>query len=132
MRLGRGVGAREQKALVRVVRTPRPGFLPAEDPFAVALLGLRAKSGQVASRIGLAEALAEDHLSAQDLLDVRLLLPVGTHGYERRGEEGDAEAAEDARRADASHLRLVDRLHDRGGGPPARFPGPRSEERRVG
>ena len=119
MSFRRRVGAGQQEGLVGVVRPARPGLLAAEHPLAVAALGARAQTGQVASRVGLAESLAEDELAAQDLLHVSILLPLGAVGDERWREQRHAKAAEDSRRARLRHLLLVDRLHDRRGAAPA-------------
>ena len=113
MRLGGGVRAREQEAPVRVVGPARPGLLAAERPFAVTSFGPRTQAREVAARVRLAEALAEDQLAAEDLLDIRLFLPVAPERDQRRCQQGHAESAEDARRARPRHLLLVDRLHHR-------------------
>ena len=111
MWLGGRVGAGEKEALVRVVRAAGPGLLAGEHPLAVAPLGAGAKSGEIASRVRLAETLAEDQLAAQDLLDVSLLLPVGAESHQRRREQRHTQAAQDARSTRLRHLLLVDRLH---------------------
>src|SRR5262249_53961350 len=112
MRFRSGVGAGQQEALVRVVRTARPGLLSVQDPFAVAPLGPGAQTGEVAAGVGLAEALAEDELAAQDLLDVSRFLPVRSQRSQRRRQQRHAEPAQDSRRSGGGHLLLVDRLHD--------------------
>src|SRR5207253_11159483 len=66
MRLGGGVRAREQEAPVRVVGPARPGLLAAERPFAVTSFGPGTQAREVAARVRLAEALAEDQLAAED------------------------------------------------------------------
>src|ERR1700675_912940 len=99
MGFGLAVRARQQKTLVRVVRPARPGLLSVEDPMAVASLGACAQPGQVAPRVGLAEALAEDELAAEDLLDVLVLLPGRSVDEERWSEEAHAKPSEDHRRA---------------------------------
>ena len=114
-------GAREQEALVRVVRAARPCFLAVQHPSAVLALGARAQARQVAARVGLAESLAEDQVAAENPVDVLVLLPLGAMSNKRRRKERHAEPAEDDRRAGARHLLLVDRLHHRGRGAAARL-----------
>ena len=124
MRLGGGIGARQQEALLRVVRPARPRLLAGQQPLAVALLGARAQTREVAARVGLAESLTEDDFAAEDLLDVGLLLPGASVGDESWSEQRDAQPAEDARCAGAGELFLVDRLHDRRRATAARLRGP--------
>ena len=113
VRFGGRIRAGEQKALVGVVRAAGPRLLAAEHPFPIATLGSRAQSGEVAPGVRLAEALAEDELAAEDLLDVGLFLPVAPKRHERGCEQGHAETPEDARSPSRRHLLLVDRLHHR-------------------
>src|SRR5919204_1622781 len=111
--LGRLVGGGEKKAPVRIVGAPRPGLLAPQHPSAVAPLGPGAQACQIAASVGLAEPLAEDQLTAEDLLHVLLLLPLAPHRHERRRQQRHAKAAEDAGGARANHLLLVDGLHHR-------------------
>src|SRR5919202_193928 len=71
-----------------------------------------------------AEALTEDELSGEDLVQVRVLLPVAAVHAQQRGEQAHPEAAEDRRRAGAGQLFLVDRLHHWRGAPAASLLGP--------
>src|SRR6185437_8647725 len=89
------------------------------------LLRPRPQAGEVAARVGFAEALAADDLAAEDLLDVRLLLPGRAVHDQCWGEQAHPQPAEDDRRARVRHLLLVDRLHDRGRAAAAGLPGPR-------
>src|ERR1700674_1790432 len=111
--LGLAISARQQEALVGIVRAARPSLLSVEDPVPIASLGARAQPGQVAARVGFAEALAEDELAAEDLLDVLVLLPGRTVGEERRSEKAHAKPSKDHRSTRLGHLLVVDRLHDR-------------------
>src|SRR5207245_2333166 len=89
----------------------RPGLLAVQDPPAVLLLRPGAKAGEVAARVGLAEALAEDELAAENLLDVLLLLPRRAVDQQRWREKGHAQPPEDDRGPGACHLLLVYGLH---------------------
>src|SRR6184192_2903942 len=113
--VGARVGAGEQEALVGVVGPARTRLLAAEHPPAIALFRAGAQARQVAARVWLAEALAEDQLAAEDLLHVRVLLPLASEAGERGRQQGHSEAAQDARRARTRHLLLVDGLHYRRG-----------------
>src|SRR5216683_3740915 len=121
VRFAVGARARKQEALVRVVRAARPGLLPVQHPSAVLVLGTRAQAREVAARVGLAESLAEDQVAAEDPIDVLVLLPLCAVSEQRRREKRHAEPAQDHRRAGASHLLLVDRLHHRRGAAAALF-----------
>src|SRR5258708_32748734 len=119
------VGARQQKALVRVVRSAGACLLAVQHPLAVVLFRTRPQTREVAARVGLAEPLAEDQLAAEDLVDVGLLLPLRSVDEQGGREQADPEAAEDDRSAGLRHLLLIDRLHDRGRGPAAGLERPR-------
>src|SRR5205807_8129215 len=108
----RGIGARQQEAAVRVVGAAGPDLLAVQHPLAVPAHGACLQVVEVAAGVGLAEALAEDQLAGEDLLQVSLLLPVAAVHAEERRQQRDAEASDYRRGAGAHHLRLIDGLHD--------------------
>src|SRR5207244_10934121 len=73
--LRRGVGASEQEAAVRVMSPARPCLLTVQNPLPVAPLRVRAQAREIAAGVRLAEALAENELTAQDLFCICLVLP---------------------------------------------------------
>src|SRR5207237_5661017 len=62
----RGIGARDQVAVVRRVRVGRPDRVPVDDEDIAVRGGARTQRGEVRSRVGLAHADAEDELAARD------------------------------------------------------------------
>src|SRR5207302_4066839 len=118
-RWSRGVGPGEQEAAVGVVGAGGPDLLAVEDPPVPVLHRPGRKAGEVAAGIGLAEALGPDLVAGEELLDVRVLLPLAAEDVDGRRGEADAEPAEDGRRATGRKLLLEDRLLDRRGAHPA-------------
>src|SRR5713226_4476813 len=124
VRLGLGVAAREQEALVGVVPATRPGLLTVEDPVPIVPFRPGAQTRQVTARVGLAEALAEVQVAGEDLLDVGVLLPLRSVDEQGGREEAHAEPSQDDGRSRLLHLLLVNGLHDRGRLATARLLGP--------
>src|SRR2546426_5130398 len=118
------ISAREQEALVRVVSAARPRLLSVQDPTAIPRLGSRSQAGQVTAGVGLAEALAEDQLTAEDLLDIRLTLPGRPKDEQGRSQQAHPEPAQDDGSSSLGHLLLVDGLHDGRGGTATRLDRP--------
>ena len=61
-----GIGARDQVAIVGVVREARPYLLPVDDEGVAVVDRTGGERRQVGSRAGLAHAEAEDQLAAHD------------------------------------------------------------------
>ncbi len=124
VRLGLGIAAREQETLVGVVRSARPGLLAVQDPVPVLPFRASAQAGQVATGVGLAEALAEVQVAGKDLLDICVLLPLRPVDEQSRREEAHPKASQNGGRAGLLHLLLVNGLHHGGRLATARLLGP--------
>src|SRR5438034_5526290 len=110
-----GVGAHEELLELRHVREAGPYLLPADDQEVALDSGARLEARQVGARVRLREALAPDHLAAQDRREMRRLLLLAAARDE--GRTGVAQAAEERRdvgRAGARVLLAPDELlHER-------------------
>jgi hypothetical protein len=66
MRAGRGIGAGDQVAVLRLAREARPDLLTADDEPVATRLGARRQADQIAAGVGLAHADAEGELAPRD------------------------------------------------------------------
>ena len=110
-----GVGAHQELLELRHVREAGPYLLPADDQDVALDDGARLQARQVGARVRLREALAPDHLAAEDEWQVFGLLLLRAAGDERRA--GVVQAHEERRdvgRAGARVLLAPDELlHER-------------------
>src|SRR5216117_936445 len=110
-----GVGAHEELLELRHLREAGPHLLPADDQEIALDGGARLEAGQVGARVRLREALAPDHLAAQDRREMRRPLPLRPARDERRaGVVEPDEERRDVGRAGARVLLAPDELlHER-------------------
>src|SRR5439155_22919790 len=110
-----GVGAHEELLKLRHVGEAAPYLLPADEQDVALDDGTRLEASQVGARVRLREALAPDHLAAQDGREVRRLLllrPARDEG--RAGVVEPDEERRDVGRAGARILLAPDELlHER-------------------
>src|SRR6266516_4182653 len=110
-----GVGAHEELLELRHVREAGPYLLPADDQEVALDSGARLEARQVGARVRLREALAPDHLAAQDRREMRrLLLLAAARDEGRTGVVQADEERRDVGRAGARVLLAPDELlHER-------------------
>src|SRR5438093_8492310 len=87
----------------------RPDLLAVDHPSVTVEPCARAHAGEIRSRVGLAEALAPDHVGGDDLRDEAPLLALGSAGDERGTDHLGALDAQPVRRA---RPRALVREHD--------------------
>ena len=117
--------AHEQLAEVRHDGVGRPDLRAGDDVVVAVAHGPGAQRGQVAPRVGLAEALAPHLLAAQDGREVALLLGAGALGDDRRPRvQQPDEVHPDVGRPRPLALLLEDQLLHRRGAAPTTFDRP--------
>ena len=89
-----GIGAREQKPVVRVLTAARPDLLPVDSELIPREDRPGAQGRQVRTRLGLAEELAPDLLAAEHGLQVALPLGVRAEANQRRAHQRDRRVEE--------------------------------------
>ncbi len=110
-----GVGANQEEAPPGQVGGGDPDLLPVEDVVVAVGDGGGAQVGQVAARLGLAEALAPVVIGVEDVRDPALLLLVGAPTDDHGADLPQAVGVVDAGRAVAGHRLGVDDVLGHGG-----------------
>ena len=88
------VGAHEHEAPVGDRRQAGPHLLPGDDELVTVNLGPRAQRGEVATRLGLAEALAPQLFGGEDLGQEAPALGLGAVDHQGRPEDGEADGVD--------------------------------------
>src|SRR5260370_465335 len=128
-----GIGARDQEAIIRVMRARGPDFLAVDDPVFALLLRARAQAGDIGSASRLREQLAPDLFAGSELRQIVTFVLLAAIGHYGRAAHAFADLERLRQLAVYAFFLLPDHPLDRRGPPPPVFlpPAPAGPRRRA-